>query len=651
MKTPVMKNPVMKKTDFPKLLTMAELANPTTASKGFTRPRHMTLNPICLLSSLSLAVLLGLSGCTDKPIVDETLPVQASETAEQQAALKHKHELERVLLQQAEQHRAKEHIHAMEVAKMGAAQRVMHMPSQSMQVEASFGVAAPAVGQVWHADNQPEANQFAKQVQNGIMVAGEIPVSTFAIDVDTGSYSTLRRMLNEGRLPSKGTVRIEEMLNYFHYDYPLPGKNDAPFSVTTELAPSPYNDDTMLLRIGLKGYEVAKSDLGASNLVFLLDVSGSMAFADKLPLLQTAMKMLTQQLSGRDKVSIVVYAGAAGVVLDGASGNDAQTLNYALEQLRAGGSTNGAEGINLAYQLAQKHFIQGGINRVILATDGDFNVGLTNFDELISLVEREQTRGIGLTTLGFGMDNYNDRLMEQLADKGNGHYAYIDTANEARKVLVEQLSSTLLTIAKDVKVQVEFNPALVAEYRLLGYENRALAREDFNNDRVDAGEIGAGHTVTALYELRYAESGNMANDKLRYGYNSQTGQEKYSRDEIAYLKLRYQLPDATESQLLTYPIRADQSVKSLEQASDDFRFAAAVAGLGQLLNQSHYLHQFDYNKLSVLTRSALGNDSYGYRHEFMQLVEIAAALTQSNRIPLNKFDTGDKPFPPEDKLH
>lgn len=646
-----MKKTAMKKPDFPKLHTMTELANPTVASKGFTRPRHMNLNPILLLSSLSLAVLLGLSGCTDKPIVDEKLPVQASETAEQQAASKHKRELEQTLLQQAEQRSAKENIHTMEVAKIGAAQRFMHMPSQSMQVEASLGLAAPAVGQVWHAENQPEANQFAKQVQNGIMVAGEIPVSTFAIDVDTGSYSTLRRMLNEGRLPSKDTVRIEEMLNYFHYDYPLPGKNAAPFSVTTELAPSPYNDDTMLLRIGLKGYEVAKSDIGASNLVFLLDVSGSMAFADKLPLLQTAMKMLTQQLSGRDKVSIVVYAGAAGVVLDGASGNDAQTLNYALEQLRAGGSTNGAEGINLAYQLAQKHFIQGGINRVILVTDGDFNVGLTNFDELVSLVAREQARGIGLTTLGFGMGNYNDRLMEQLADKGNGHYAYIDTANEARKVLVEQLSSTLLTIAKDVKVQVEFNPALVSEYRLLGYENRALAREDFNNDRVDAGEIGAGHTVTALYELRYAESGNMANDKLRYGYNSQTGQEKYSREEIAYLKLRYQLPDATESQLLTYPIRADQSVKSLEQASDDFRFAAAVAGLGQLLNQSHYLHQFDYNKLSVLTRSALGNDSYGYRHEFMQLVETAAALTQSSRIPLNKFDPGDKPFPLEDKLH
>lgn len=305
-----------------------------------------------------------------------------------------------------------------------------------------------------------------------------------------------------------------------------------------------------------------------------------------------------------------------------------------------------------AYQLAQKHFIQGGINRVILATDGDFNVGVTNFDQLISLIEKEKQRGIGLTTLGFGMDNYNDQLMEQLADKGNGHYAYIDTLNEARKVLVDELSSTLLTIAKDVKVQIEFNPALVSEYRLIGYENRALTREDFNNDKVDAGEIGAGHTVTALYELRYAEMGGMANDKLRYGYNPQTGQEKYSREEIAFLKLRYQLPDENKSQLLTYPIRIDQSVKHLNQTSDDFRFAAAVAGFGQLLNHSHYLHQFDYTKLSTLTRSALGDDTFGYRHEFMQLVDTAAVLAQSNAAAINQsIAHGDKPFPPEDKLH
>ncbi|MCS6102025.1 vWA domain-containing protein [Shewanella baltica] len=495
-------------------------------------------------------------------------------------------------------------------------------------------------------------NKFEQQVQNGIMVAGEIPVSTFSIDVDTGSYATLRRMLREGRLPEKGTVRVEEMLNYFAYDYPLPAKNAAPFSVTTELAPSPYNDNMMLLRIGLKGYDLPKSQLGASNLVFLLDVSGSMASADKLPLLQTALKLLTAQLSAQDKVSIVVYAGAAGVVLDGASGNDTQTLTYALEQLSAGGSTNGGQGITQAYQLAKKHFIPNGINRVILATDGDFNVGVTDFDDLIALIEKEKDHGIGLTTLGFGLGNYNDQLMEQLADKGNGNYAYIDTLNEARKVLVDELSSTLFTIAKDVKVQVEFNPALVSEYRLIGYENRALAREDFNNDKVDAGEIGAGHTVTALYELRYVEAGNRMNDKLRYGVDAQTGKEKYSREEIAFLKLRYKLPAQTQSQLLSYPIRLDQSVKQLEQASDDFRFAAAVAGLGQLLNGSHYLHQFDYTKLSLLARSALGDDPFGYRHEFVQLMETAAAIEQSNQLPINKtFDGSDKPFPPQDKLH
>ncbi|MCS6231532.1 VWA domain-containing protein [Shewanella baltica] len=495
-------------------------------------------------------------------------------------------------------------------------------------------------------------NKFEQQVQNGIMVAGEIPVSTFSIDVDTGSYATLRRMLREGRLPEKGIVRVEEMLNYFAYDYPLPAKNAAPFSVTTELAPSPYNDDMMLLRIGLKGYDLPKSQLGASNLVFLLDVSGSMASVDKLPLLQTALKLLTAQLSAQDKVSIVVYAGAAGVVLDGASGNDTQTLNYALEQLSAGGSTNGGQGITQAYQLAQKHFIPNGINRVILATDGDFNVGVTDFDDLIALIEKEKDHGIGLTTLGFGLGNYNDQLMEQLADKGNGNYAYIDTLNEARKVLVDELSSTLFTIAKDVKVQVEFNPALVSEYRLIGYENRALAREDFNNDKVDAGEIGAGHTVTALYELRYVEAGNRMNDKLRYGVDAQTGKEKYSREEIAFLKLRYKLPAQTQSQLLSYPIRLDQSVKQLEQASDDFRFAAAVAGLGQLLNGSHYLHQFDYTKLSLLARSALGDDPFGYRHEFVQLMETAAAIEQSNQLPIKKtFDGSDKPFPPQDKLH
>ena len=581
-----------------------------------------------------LLVAVSLTACGGKgPEVEHQ---QAELQAEQQAEQRH---------QEASQRQAEmRDVAKVEMARVAA-------PMQMSSNGAVMGMSIAPMPRDYVAIPLAQ-NKFEQQVQNGIMVAGEIPVSTFSIDVDTGSYATLRRMLREGRLPEKGTVRVEEMLNYFAYDYPLPAKNSAPFSVTTELAPSPYNDDMMLLRIGLKGYDLPKSQLGASNLVFLLDVSGSMASADKLPLLQTALKLLTAQLSAQDKVSIVVYAGAAGVVLDGASGNDTQTLTYALEQLSAGGSTNGGQGITQAYQLAKKHFIPNGINRVILATDGDFNVGVTDFDDLIALIEKEKDHGIGLTTLGFGLGNYNDQLMEQLADKGNGNYAYIDTLNEARKVLVDELSSTLFTIAKDVKIQVEFNPALVSEYRLIGYENRALAREYFNNDKVDAGEIGAGHTVTALYELRYVEAGNRMNDKLRYGVDAQTGQEKYSREEIAFLKLRYKLPEQTQSQLLSYPIRLDQSVKQLEQASDDFRFAAAVAGLGQLLNASHYLHQFDYAQLSQLARSALGDDPFGYRHEFVQLMETAAAIEQSNQLPIKKtFDGSDKSFPPRDKRY
>ncbi|MGI2096131.1 vWA domain-containing protein [Shewanella glacialipiscicola] len=583
---------------------------------------------LAINSAALLLVTLGLAACGGKS-------VEVQQQAERQ---------------QVEQNHKENSPHQTEMrdaAKVDMARVVA--PMSMSRNDAAMGIAPMPRD---YAAIPLDQNKFERQVQNGIMVTGETPVSTFSIDVDTGSYATLRRMLREGRLPEQGTVRVEEMLNYFTYDYPLPAKNTVPFSVTTELAPSPYNDDMMLLRIGLKGYDLPKSQIGASNLVFLLDVSGSMASADKLPLLQTALKLLTAQLSAQDKVSIVVYAGAAGVVLDGASGNDTQTLTYALEQLSAGGSTNGSEGIRQAYQLAKKHFIPNGINRVILATDGDFNVGVTSFDDLIALVEKEKANGISLTTLGFGLGNYNDQLMEQLADKGNGNYAYIDTLNEARKVLVDELSSTLLTIAKDVKVQVEFNPALVSEYRLIGYDNRALAREDFNNDKVDAGEIGAGHTVTALYELRYVEAGNRANDKLRYGVDAQTGQEKYSREEIAFLKLRYKLPEQTQSQLLTYPIRLDQGVKDLEQASDDFRFAAAVAGFGQLLNGSHYLHQFDYTQLSQLARSALGSDPYGYRHEFLQLIQTASAMVQSGRIPIKKaFNGSDKPFPPEDKLH
>lgn len=475
-------------------------------------------------------------------------------------------------------------------------------------------------------------DDFQKNTANGIMVTGEIPVSTFSIDTDTGSYATLRRWINQGRLPQQGTVRVEEMINYFDYHYPAPSMNEAPFSVHTELAPSPYNANKVLLKIGLKGYELTKSQLGASNLVFLLDVSGSMSANDKLPLLKTSLKLLSQQLTEQDNISILVYAGATGVVLDGCKGNDIDAISQALDNLKAGGSTNGGAGIQKAYQLAQKHFIPSGVNRVILATDGDFNVGMTDHQALMDLIEAKRDKGIALTTLGFGQGNYNDHLMEQLADKGNGQYAYIDNLNEARKVLVDELSSTLMTIAKDVKIQMEFNPALVSEYRLIGYENRVLNREDFNNDKVDAGEIGAGHTVTALYELSYVDSPNQANDALRYGMDKQTGQEKYSRDEIAFLKLRYKPVDEVTSQLLSYPIRLDSSVKTLAQTSDDFRFSAAVAGLGQLLNNSHYIHDLNYSGVINLAQSALGKDEFGYRHEFIQLAKNSELLSTQEPV-------------------
>ncbi len=508
-----------------------------------------------------------------------------------------------------------------------ASVRMMKMKALS-GTERMLYMSPPSNGDHDLGISELDRDKFERQVANGIMVAGEIPVSTFSIDVDTGSYSTFRRWVNQGRLPQKGTVRVEEMVNYFSYQYPAPNAEEQPFSVNTELAPSPYNADKMLLRIGLKGFEKDKASLGASHLVFLLDVSGSMSSKDKLPLLKSSLKMLSQQLDEQDRISVVVYAGASGVVLDGVKGNDHLAISQALDKLNAGGSTNGGAGIELAYQLAQKHFITGGVNRVILATDGDFNLGLSDQQGLTDLIEDKRKHGIALTTLGFGQGNYNDHLMEQLADKGNGNYAYIDTLNEARKVLVDELSATLMTIAKDVKVQVEFNPAIVSEYRLIGYENRQLNREDFNNDKVDAGEIGAGHRVTALYEISLVDSPNQANDKLRYGVDTNTGEEKYSRTEVAYLKLRYKPLDKEVSELISYPILKDSALSRFGQASDDFRFAAAVAGLGQLINQNHHIGDLDYAKVSDIAQSAMGEDPFGYRHEFVQLTKTAGLLAK-----------------------
>ncbi len=453
------------------------------------------------------------------------------------------------------------------------------------------------------------------------------PVSTFSIDVDTGAYANMRRMLQNGRLPPQDAVRAEEFINYFSYDYPVSETQQPPFSVTTELGVTPWNANTVLLHVGLQGYKVPKSQLPASNLVFLIDVSGSMNSPDKLGLLKNALILLSGQLSAQDRVAIVVYAGAAGLVLPSTPANQTSDIKLALGQLSAGGSTNGGEGIQLAYQVAKQNFIKDGINRILLATDGDFNVGTVNFESLKDLVEREREHGVSLTTLGFGTGNYNDHLMEQLADAGNGNYAYIDTLNEAQKVLVDEMSSTFQTIAKDVKIQIEFNPAVVAEYRLIGYENRLLKREDFNNDKIDAGEIGAGHSVTALYELALIGGNGERLEALRYADNTPvTG----NTNEVAFLRLRYKQPMGTESQLLEWPILRKNLITALDQTSDNFRFSAAVAAFAQQLRGGNYLEQYGYADIIALADSARSHDSFGYRGEFVRLVNLAASLS-SNR--------------------
>ena len=457
---------------------------------------------------------------------------------------------------------------------------------------------------------------------NPARLAAEHPVSTFSIDVDTGAYANVRRFLNDGQLPPQDAVRVEEMINYFDYQYAAPASRETPFRVSTELARAPWSSQAWLMRIGIKGFDVAAADRPPANLVFLIDVSGSMQTPDKLPLLKNAFRLLMDQLTARDRVSMVVYAGSSGMVLEPTPGDRKYKIREAIDRLEAGGSTNGGEGIERAYQLAHDTFIKDGINRVVLATDGDFNVGTVDFETLVDMAERQRASGVALTTLGFGTGNLNDQLLEGLADAGNGNYAYVDTLSEARKVLVSELSSTLFTIAGDVKIQVEFNPAEVLEYRLIGYENRLLAREDFNNDKVDAGEIGAGHRVTALYEIVPAGARGHI-DPLRYGPKEARGA---TSGEIAHLRLRYKLPGAAESQLLEYPIKRS-SLVSDGKMSADLRFAASVAAFGQLLRGGKYLGDFGYDAIETLAKGALDEDSEGYRREFVSLVKLAASLS------------------------
>ena len=499
---------------------------------------------------------------------------------------------------------------------------LMHKSIGAMDGAYPAPVASPPA-RLYLQEVMPDREQYAAIVENPLKQVAEAPVSTFSIDVDTGAYANVRRMLNAGRLPPADAVRVEEMINYFPYSYALP-KGNARFAVHTEMAPAPWNTNHHLLHIGIKGQDIAKSSLPPTNLVFLVDVSGSMSSAERLPLLKSALKLLVIQLRAQDKVALVTYASGTQVVLEPTSGANKAKIMAALDNLRAGGSTAGAAGVTLAYSMAEQGYIKGGINRILLATDGDFNVGVTNFEALKNMAEEKRKGGVSLSTLGFGVGNYNEKLMEQLADAGNGNYSYIDTLNEGQKVLVDEMTSTLATIAKDVKIQIEFNPEVVSEYRLVGYENRMLKREDFNNDKVDAGEVGAGHTVTAIYELTL-KGGAGSVDPLRYGKEKVAAMNTSA--ELAFLRLRYKEPDSDISKLVEWPLHRQDVKASLAQTSTEFRFAAAVAAFGQQLRGGKHTGEMGYADIVKLAADSRGADTFGYRGEFLRLVNLAQSLS------------------------
>jgi Ca-activated chloride channel family protein len=489
--------------------------------------------------------------------------------------------------------------------------------------DAMYG--APVEAEFWQQPNY-NTEEYDGISENIFHEALKNPLSTFSIDVDAASYSNVRRFISGGQKPPKDAVRIEEMINYFDYDYEHPpAGGEDPFSITTEISTAPWNMKHKLVHIGLQGKNIAKENLPPTNLVFLIDVSGSMDDPNKLPLLKTSFKMLVAQLRQQDRIAIVVYAGAAGLVLPSTSGAEKKTILEALDNLEAGGSTAGGEGIKLAYAIAKQNFMKEGNNRVILATDGDFNVGESSNGGMERLIEEKRKEGVFLTVLGFGMGNYKDSKMEILADKGNGNYFYIDSILEAQKALVNEFGGTLFTIAKDVKLQIEFNPTRVKAYRLIGYENRLLRDEDFNDDRKDAGELGSGHSVTALYEIIPigVESEFSKIDDLKYQKPKVETTSSSSR-EILTVKFRYKKPDGAISKLIVHPL-VDNSI-ALNKTSENFRWSAAVAALGMLLRDSEYVKEFNYQDVLQLAQNAKGNDREGYRIEFINMVKSLNSL-------------------------
>lgn len=510
-------------------------------------------------------------------------------------------------------------------------------PAYEVTADATVAYAAPAMPPPlmhkqtahWQAPTENiNRENYTHYDDNPVRLAAANPVSTFSIDVDTGAYTNVRRMLEQGRLPPADAVRAEEFINYFDYAYTAPVERETPFSVTTEIAPAPWNTERQLLLIGIQGYCVPTTEIPPANLVFLIDTSGSMNSPDKLPLVKASLKQLVSQLDAKDRVAIVTYAGSSHTVLSSTPGNEHARINASIDGLSPGGSTYGEGGIKAAYAQAAQGFIAGGINRVILATDGDFNVGQVSIEALKNMVAEKRKSGIALTTLGFGQGNYNDAMAVALADIGNGSHHYIDRLSEGRRVLVEEMSSTLLTIAKDVKIQIEFNPAKVREYRLIGYVKRMLRREDFNNDQIDAGEIGAGANVTALYEITPAESDDPRVDPLRYSNENPVNDHG---KELAWLRLRYKQPTQTQSRLIE---RAITPMQAGAHASDRLRLAAAVAAFAENLRGGQYLDGMTYTAIAELARNTEASDSHGQRAGLIQLINLAAGLTTPKPAPL-----------------
>ncbi len=507
----------------------------------------------------------------------------------------------------------------LQAAPPGPTRKVAPGQAESFAVTTADSIARPLPSDMPRV-REENTEAFANADANPVIVAAETPVSTFSIDVDTASYSVVRSSLMNGQLPPAEAVRIEEMVNYFPYDYPAPDAGEAPFKPTVTVTGTPWNADTQLMHIALQGRMPATDDRPPLNLVFLIDTSGSMDQPDKLPLLKQSFRLMLGQLNPADEVAIVTYAGSAGRVLDATPASDRATILAALDRLHAGGSTAGQEGLQQAYATAEGMAADGEVSRIILATDGDFNVGIHDPEELKDFIAEKRDTGTYLSVLGFGRGNLDDATMQALAQNGNGQAAYIDTLSEAQKVLVDQLTGALFPIANDVKIQVEFNPATVAEYRLIGYETRALRREDFNNDKIDAGEIGAGHSVTAIYEVTPVGSPAVLNDPLRFAPqpSADTGS-----DELAFLRLRYKVPGEDTSQLIELPV-----VPGMGRADEDVRFAAAIAGFGQLLKNGAYTGDWTYADALSLAEANAGDDPFGYRREAMTLMRLAQSLAQ-----------------------